>query len=338
MKKILVASHVSEVYAPTYPLIRFLRESYPEPVCILHPFKGSPLYFIRDFFVTLGLSFHYRNKYKIYIGVNCLNALPGLMVKVFYPSKTLIYYSADYSTERFANPIFNKLYIWLDRFCSKNADYCWSVSERIRKVKRGLEVPEEKNLLVPNGVHIQEIKLYDRRIKHSLFYVGHLTATKGIQDIIRALRELEDYQLFIIGDGPFRKNLEDLALKLGVHSRAVFLGRLSNKEVLEKIGQFEIGLAPYTDLEDYIHYCDPVKVKEYLAAGCPVVVSNTVWVASEVEKRGAGIAVDDFTRELPAAVAQIEGEYQKMSQNAKDYAKEFDWDDIYRQAFSEMGL
>lgn len=340
MKKVLVASHVSEVYAPTYPLIRFLKKKFPEPICILHPFKDGLVWFhfLKDFFVTLFFSLYYLRRYDVFIGVNCLNALPGLFVKVFRPSKKIIYYSADYSTKRFTSSFFNKLYLFLDKFCSRRADFCWSVSERIREVKRGFGVGEEKNILVPNGVHLSDIKLYDRKIKHSLFYVGHLTETKGIQDTIRALKELEGYQLLIIGDGPFRKNLEDLVLELGVRSKVTFLGKLSNKEVLKKIGQFEIGLAPYTDLEDYIYYCDPVKVKEYLAAGCPVVVSNAVWAADEVERREAGIAVDNFAHELPAAIGRIERKYQKMSQNAKDYAKKFDWDDTYTRAFARMKL
>lgn len=338
--RVLVASHVSEVYAPTYPLIRFLEKNYPEPICILHPFKDRliGLNFLKDFLVTLFLSFYHLKKFDIYIGVNCLNCLVGILVKLISPRKTVVYYSADYSTKRFANPIFNRLYLWLDRFCSKRADFCWSVSERIRKVKRSFGVPEEKNLLVPNGVHLADIPPAGERVPRSLFYVGHLTKTKGVQNILRALRGLEEYSFFIIGDGPYRETLEKLAAGLGIKERVFFLGKMSNEEVLKKILEFEVGLAPYTADEDYVYYCDPVKVKEYLAAGCPVVVSKVVWIAKEIERRHCGVAVESFERELASAVKKIEKEFLKMSQNARNFASQFDWFAIYKEAFARMGL
>ena len=338
--KVLVASHVSEVYAPTYPLLRFLKKNYPRPMCILHPFKARLVWlnFLKDFLATLFLSFYHLRKYDVYIGVNCLNCLPGILIKLVSPRKRVIYYSADYSTKRFANPFFNRLYLWLDGFCSRRASFCWSVSERIREVKRSFGVPEEKNLLVPNGVHLKDIHLSGERIPHSLFYVGHLTKTKGVQQILKALKSLKEYQLFIIGDGPYRKALEKLAADLGIKKRVFFLGKMSNEEVLEKISRFEIGLAPYTTDEDYIYYCDPVKVKEYLAAGCPVVVSGLVWIAEEIRKQNCGVVVGDFSKELSVAVKKIEKNFSQMSQNARNFAVQFDWFEIYRGAFARMGL
>jgi glycosyltransferase involved in cell wall biosynthesis len=338
MKKIFVASHVSEVYAPTYPLLKFIKKNYGDPIAVLHPFKSSPLYFVKDFFATLFWSVYHLKNFDVYIGVSSLDVLPGILIKRIDRSEVIIYYSADYSRHRFGNSLLDWLYIKLDQFCSQRADFCWSVSERIREVKRKNGVPEDKNLLVPNGIHLKAIKFYDCRINRSLFYVGHLTKTKGVQDILKALNELNEYRLFIIGDGPYRKALEKLVADLGIRERVFLLGKISNEEVLKKIAEFEIGLAPYTTNEDYIHYCDPVKVKEYLAAGCPVVVSRAVWVAEEIERQNCGVAVKNFADELPAAVKTINQNYQEMSRNAKKFAAQFDWDNIYAQTFAKMNL
>jgi len=347
MKKVLIASHVSEVYAPTYPLIRFLEKSYPEPICVLHPFKGSPLYFIKDFFATLILSFHYRNKYEIYIGVNCLNALPGLIVRVFYPSKVVIYYSADYSPKRFRSPLLSRLYRWLDEFCSLRADFNWSVSERIREVKRGFGVREDKNLLVPNGVHLMDIK--ERSLpevdKDSLVFVGHLTKTRGVQDIILGLREAlkfnENLTLKIIGSGPYESQLKLLVERKGLAKHISFLGRKSNKEVLELLSKYAVGLAPYNLADRYIYYGDSVKVKEYLAAGCPVIMTGVTSPARLIEEERCGVVVHNFREEFLKAIQTILGsdeKYREFRRRARGVGKTFDWDGTYTKAFVEMGI
>lgn len=347
MKNVLIASHVSEVYAPTYPLIRFLKKKFPKPICILHPFKSSSLYFIRDFFVTLVLSFYYRNKYDIYIGVNCLNALPGLMVKVFYPSKTIIYYSADYSTERFANPVFNKLYIWLDKFCSQKADFNWSISERVQGIKKMHGVEKGRNILAPDGVHLSKVKRreFAEVEKGTLVFVGHLTETKGVQDAILGLKSIlarkEDVRLVIIGDGPYKTQLESLAAQEGLTEKVEFLGFMSNEEVLQILSKYAIGLAPYNLLDKSVYYCDPVKVKEYLAAGCPVVITDVPLVAQMVGEKRCGVVVSDFRAELAAAVQTIfrsEEEYRGFRQRARAAAEDFDWDAIYARAFARMKM
>lgn len=342
MKKILVASHVSEVYAPTYPLLRFLEEAAGyEVIKILHPFKTRfvGLHFVKDFCVTAILSFYHRGNYDVYIGVSSLDVLPGIMVKLFDRSKIVIYYSADYSRSRFGNFLWDRLYVGLDEFCSRHADYNWSVSERIRDVKRSFAVREERNILVPNGAHLSRVRPFKPlagKVSNSLFYVGHLTPEKGVQDILAALKSLAAYRLFIIGNGPYCRELKNQAAELKIIDRVYFLGEMSNEDVLQKIREFEIGLAPYTSLKDYVYFCDPVKIKEYLAVGCPVIVSRVVEIASEIERQNCGIAATNFAEELPGAVEQVKGDYSQMSNNARAFAARFDWNDIYKRAFNEM--
>ncbi len=349
MKRILVASHISEAYGLTYPLTNFLKRESPEPIFILHPFQDKMvwLHFLKDFFVTLFLSFRYLNKYDVYIGVNCLNAFPGLIIKVFSPAKKFIYCSADYSTERFGNSFFDKLYISLDRLCSQRADYNWSVSERIREVKRGFGVSEEKNLLVPNGVHLANIKQRDllEVERNSLVYVGHLTKTKGVQEIILglkdALRYNERLKLKIIGSGPYEIRLKKMVEEEGLEDRVDFLGHKSNKGVLETLSKYAVGLAPYNLDDDYTYYCDPIKVKEYLAAGCPVVITDVPYMAQMIKERKCGVVISDFCAELATAVQAIfrsEAEYQDFRRRAKEAARRFDWDDIFARAFREVGV
>lgn len=62
--------------------------------------------------------------------------------------------------------------------------------------------------------------------------VGSLTRLKGHEDLFRALgvlaRDGLDFRLSVVGDGPQRKQLSELAVELGLQQRIEFLGELDD--------------------------------------------------------------------------------------------------------------
>jgi glycosyltransferase involved in cell wall biosynthesis len=61
--------------------------------------------------------------------------------------------------------------------------------------------------------------------------IGQLWTHKRINLVIEAIRLVEDAQLYVIGDGPEKEPLEDLARCIGVADRVFFLSGLSNLEL-----------------------------------------------------------------------------------------------------------
>jgi glycosyltransferase involved in cell wall biosynthesis len=64
-----------------------------------------------------------------------------------------------------------------------------------------------------------------------LLSVSQLWPHKRIDLIIESLRLIDDMQLYVVGSGPEKKNLEDLARRLGVYDRTFFLSGLTNREL-----------------------------------------------------------------------------------------------------------
>ena len=81
-----------------------------------------------------------------------------------------------------------------------------------------------------------------------LLYVGALEPKKGVDYLLQALgaidAQLGDWQLAVIGDGPSRTGLEQLADRLGIAPRVEFRGALPFEEVAEAYKAAALCLCP----------------------------------------------------------------------------------------------
>lgn len=370
-KKIILVSHTTEVYGPAHALINYLKKNVNEFISILHPFsysstpnskciifkkgkcekiiqiknlKFSELFsYLQHFILTLYFVLKSRERFDIYIGVDNLNAFTGIIIRKLGVVNRVIFYVIDYTPKRFENPILNFLYHFLERFCVKNSDYIWNISEKIAKVWEPYEIEKEKNLVVPVGIELAKIKqIQQNKIrKNILVFVGHLTKSKGVQLVIEAMKdivkEVPSAKLEIIGTGPYEEKLKNIvkAKKLDKHIK--FLGSMDHNTLLDYLPSCGIALAPYLDNPDSItYYADPTKPKEYLACELPVIITRVPWIAEEIEKRQMGIAINYNRDELVDAVVRLLTEsdfFEKCKKNAIKYASQLNWDHIYNTAF-----
>jgi len=82
----------------------------------------------------------------------------------------------------------------------------------------------------------------------TILFVGRLTRTKGVDDLIRAfeltLRKRSDARLVIVGDGPERANLIQTAAALGVSSRVKFTGTLTGPSLADEYEKSDVVVLP----------------------------------------------------------------------------------------------
>lgn len=77
--------------------------------------------------------------------------------------------------------------------------------------------------------------------------VGHLVARKRHDDVVRALVDLPEARYLIIGDGPERGRIAELARELGVAERVELAGQLQPEEALERARHAWLFAMPSTD-------------------------------------------------------------------------------------------
>lgn len=89
---------------------------------------------------------------------------------------------------------------------------------------------------------------------------------KGLDQAIRALRQLDQYALLIVGDGPALDELQQLSINLGVEDRVLMLGRRNNAR----------DFLPFMDVYAMPSRSEglPLALLEAVSAGVPVVCSN----------------------------------------------------------------
>ena len=175
-----------------------------------------------------------------------------------------------------------------------------------------LQQHSEKLVVIPFGIELQAMsdpssealtEAAKLRATHGLplwLLVGRLVYYKGIDQALHALRHVPG-KLVVVGEGPLRQELADLAVRLGVADRVVWLGRLPGAEL---IGAFHAATALWFPSNARSEAFGLVQI-EAMASGCPVINTNiagsgVAWV-SRHEETGLTVPVNDAAALAAAA-------------------------------------
>ena len=232
------------------------------------------------------------------IGLNPLNAAVLIICRFFLGRpQTVIFFSCDYSETRFPSPFTSMLYVYIDAFARYFADRTWNVSPRMQLIAHKESRIAKRQMLVANGV--SSIFGEPDRVKYEaepvttiqFVYIGSLEPGKGLEVLIEALGScaiVHEWRLTVIGDGSLKHALISRAADLGLLQRLHFSGFIPNEHIHDFLARMHVGFAPYTSTPSYNYYCDPVKVKDYLASGVFTIVSDIPWIGSRLEQLGIG--------------------------------------------------
>ena len=131
-----------------------------------------------------------------------------------------------------------------------------------------------------------------------LLFLGRLHEKKGIDIALRALAELPDCYLWIAGEGPLRKDLEKLAVKLGVAERTRFLGWRSDRGALLRAAEILLVPSRYEPFGTIM--------VEAWQTGTPLVAAAAAGPSAYIESEVNGLLVPiDDAPALALAVRRI---------------------------------
>ena len=130
-----------------------------------------------------------------------------------------------------------------------------------------------------------------------LLTVGNLVERKGHDTVLKALpailRSIPDVTYLIIGDGPFRPNLERLAESLGVRGSVVFAGRVEAGILPECLAICDVFvMTSRARLDQFDVEGFGLVYLEANACGKPVIGGRSGGIVDAVEHESTGLLVD----------------------------------------------
>lgn len=233
----------------------------------------------------------------------------------------------------------NRLYerfAWAcDRLSFKRSEARIFVSAGMLEAVRGrMALPGDRTYVVANGVDPSrfipsagtrerirtQLGLVDRMV---VTFVGTMNPWHGVDTLIEAVSRLDDVAnlaVVIVGDGPARGPAQARADQLGYGDAIKWLGRLPEQEVPDVLAASDICVSCH--LPGLLG--SPLKLREYLAAGRPVVQSR-IADTEFLEDEGIGLRfeagnADDFAATLRELIQ--DPQRIQRGQRARRYARE----------------
>jgi glycosyltransferase involved in cell wall biosynthesis len=131
--------------------------------------------------------------------------------------------------------------------------------------------------------------------------VASLQEYKGHRVLLEALagggRRLATIQIDLVGSGPLREALEELARELGLQSRVRFHGSLAEEAVTEMLETTDLFVLPSVVARNGQMEGLPIVLMEALAAGAPVVATRLSGVPEIVLNGETGLLVEPSSPE-----------------------------------------
>jgi glycosyltransferase involved in cell wall biosynthesis len=159
--------------------------------------------------------------------------------------------------------------------------------------------------------------------------VGRLHPVKGLEYLVRAAALLPDWvRVYIVGDGPERERLAGEAARVG---NVVLAGAKGAAEVTDYLLGADLFVLPSVDLPGQ-REGTPTALMEAMAAGLPVVVSDSGGSPVLVEASGGGVVVPQRDpHRLAAAIEELARDPARraaMGRANRVYAQQKDWKTI----------
>jgi glycosyltransferase involved in cell wall biosynthesis len=169
---------------------------------------------------------------------------------------------------------------WSERSVWRGADHVFVVTDVLAERVECEGVARERLTVTPNGIDTaafedlparaeakQRLGLEDKVV---LGFTGFVREWHGLERVLDGMQRWRVPSHFLlVGDGPARAALEGRAQTLGLAANVTFTGVIDRSQVIRFINAFDIALQP-----DVVAYASPLKLFEYMAAGCAIVAPD----------------------------------------------------------------
>lgn len=167
----------------------------------------------------------------------------------------------------------------------------------------------------------EDISLPEKDENKVILYSGTLARRYGCMNLVEAFSkiELQNYQLWICGEGDTRKEIEQLA---AINKKIKYFGQLPQEEVFKLQKRATILVNPRTSEGEFTKYSFPSKTMEYLASGTPTILHRLPGIPDEYFQF-CYIAEEENSEGLKKKIIEVCEKSQTELQNFGKIAQDF---------------
>lgn len=261
--------------------------------------RGSPVRYLFEyaaFFFWVFLTLPLRTARRRYAVID-VNSLPDVLI--FAPiiarwmgAKLILdlheitpeFYMSKYQIAD--NSWVVRLLKYLERISVDFADRVITISEPVQDLLAHRGLPYPKSTVIMNAVDEQRFaadagssatEVSPDAPKFVMMYHGTLTYIYGLDMAIEAFalvhQEMPGAELWILGVGPEKQGLAELARDRGLETKVKLVGQVPSPEIPAWLSQCDAGILPIRR-DVFLDFAFPNKLPEFILMGKPVIVSR----------------------------------------------------------------
>jgi glycosyltransferase involved in cell wall biosynthesis len=285
------------------------------------------------------------------IVANDLDTLPACWLVSKIRRLPLVYDSHEYFTEvpeLIGRRFVRSFWLRIEKIIVPDLTYAYTVSESIAEAYSeayNVNFRVIRNLPYRLDHPLRHPDLFTCDPVRKIIYQGSLNPGRGLEFAILAMKHLEKFQLQIFGDGPLRKDLENLVVENNLMNRVLFMGRIPLNQLSSYTCQASLGISLEENLGMNYYYSLPNKLFDYIQARIPVLVSDLPEMRKIVDGYNIGLVADSLE---PANLARLINEMMNNDEkritwkkNLRNAAEELCWENEagkLKEIYQEAGL
>ena len=165
---------------------------------------------------------------------------------------------------------FRKVINWV----MNNSDFIVAQSSNTKKNAIKYYNPDRDIQIIPlpyEPFSFEKISRNDLGMNDDIFYVistGRLVKRKGFDFLLKSLAKVNKVHALIIGDGPEKNNLQELAISLGLLDRVHFLGFVTEEKKFQYLSQSDVYIL------SSVHEGFGIVLQEAMQIGLPIISTD----------------------------------------------------------------
>lgn len=152
-----------------------------------------------------------------------------------------------------------------------------------------------------------------------IIYQGVINPSRGLDKLIPEMHKIENAELWIAGDGPKKKEFQELTKTLGLDDKVKFIGKILPEKLREITQKADLGVSIEENNGLSYYFSMPNKISDYIQARIPVVVSDFPEMRKVADHFKAGEKIRDYN-ELAQKIQLVLDNGKQSYKDALDHA------------------